>query len=171
MSGISGRTSVRPSPDEGSLPLIVATILREEGITGVHTHIQQLRRYIEEKGMTATLVTSFSWGRSLSYPVYAVRPLILERCSGPSSVAWYRYWHELFLYRALRRCLAGLGDCVVYAHDPLAARAALRARRGPHQRVVLAVHFQTSRPTSGLTSTRSGGTASSSGTSGGMNAG
>ena len=27
-----------------SLPLVIATILREEGITGVHTHIRQLRR-------------------------------------------------------------------------------------------------------------------------------
>ena len=94
--------------------------------------------------MAATLVTPFSWGGRLSYPVFGLRPLILERCSGPASVVWYRYWHEVFLRNALRRCLAELGDCVVYAQDPLAARAALRARRGPHQRVVLAVHFQTS---------------------------
>ena len=50
----------------------------------------------------------------------------------------------MFLRNALRRCLAEVGDCVVYAQDPLAARAALRARRGPHQRVVLAVHFRIS---------------------------
>lgn len=128
----------------GSPPLIVATILRDEGITGVHTHIHQLRRYLSDNGMAATLITSFSWGRPLSHPVYAVRPVVLERCNGPASVAWYRYWHELFLGKALRRCLADAGDCVVYAQDPLAARAALRARRGPHQRVVLAVHYQTS---------------------------
>jgi glycosyltransferase involved in cell wall biosynthesis len=130
--------------DENSTPLIVATILREEGVTGVHTHIHQLRRYLQEKGVGATLVTSFSWGRPLSHPVYALRPVILERCNGPASVAWYRYWHEAFLGQALRRCLANAGGCVVYAQDPLAARAALRARQGPHQRVVLAVHFQTS---------------------------
>jgi glycosyltransferase involved in cell wall biosynthesis len=33
---------------------------------------------------------------------------------------------------------------VVYAQCPLAARAALRARQGPHQRVVMAVHFRVS---------------------------
>jgi glycosyltransferase involved in cell wall biosynthesis len=141
--GLSPSTSGR-SCHEDSLPLIVATILREEGITGVHTHIQQLRRYLKENGMAAMLITSFSWGRPLSQPVYALRPLVLERCNGPASVAWYRYWHEAFLGKALRRCLANVGDCVIYAQDPLAARAALRARRGPHQRVVLAVHFQTS---------------------------
>ena len=36
------------------------------------------------------------------------------------------------------------GDCVIYAQCPLAARAALRARRGSHQRVVMAVHFRIS---------------------------
>ncbi len=76
-------------------------------------------------------------------PVFGVR-LALERCSGSASVAWYRHWHEVFLRQALRRSLAGLGDCVVYAQCPLAARAALRARRGPHQRVVMAVHFRIS---------------------------
>ncbi|MGO9161723.1 MAG: glycosyltransferase family 4 protein [Streptosporangiaceae bacterium] len=130
--------------NEDSLPVIVATILPEEGVTGVHTHFRQLRRYLKENGMTSTLVTPFSWGRPLSYPVFGLRPLVLERCSGPASVVWYRYWHEVFLRNALHRSLADVGECVVYAQDPLAAQAALRARRGPHQRVVLAVHFQTS---------------------------
>jgi glycosyltransferase involved in cell wall biosynthesis len=50
----------------------------------------------------------------------------------------------VFLRNALRQWLAKNDDCVVYAQGPLAARAALRARRGPHQRVVLAVHFRIS---------------------------
>ena len=50
----------------------------------------------------------------------------------------------MFLRNALRRRLAEIGDCVIYAQGPLAARAALRARRGPHQRVVMAVHFRIS---------------------------
>ena len=61
-----------------------------------------------------------------------------------ASVAWYRHWHEVFLYRALRQQLSRAGDCVVYAQGPLEARAALRARRGPHQHVVMAVHFRIS---------------------------
>ena len=51
---------------------------------------------------------------------------------------------QLFLQKALRSALAEVGDCVVYAQCPLSARAALRARRGPHQRVVMAVHFSIS---------------------------
>jgi len=131
-------------PDESSLPLVIATILRGDGITGVDTHIRQVRRYLEGCGQASTLVTPFSWGRFLTYPVFGLRSLVLERISRPVSVAWYLYWHEVFLRNALRRHLTGAGDCVVYAQDPLAARAALRTRRGPHQRVVMAVHLRIS---------------------------
>ena len=131
-------------PDEASLPLVIATILRGGGITGVDTHIRQLRRYLEECGTASTLVTPFSWARPLTYPVFGFRHLVLDRCSQSAGVAWYLHWHEVFLRNALRRCLADAGACVVYAQDPLAVRAALRARRGPHQRVVLAVHFRIS---------------------------
>ena len=130
-------------PEDTSLTLVVATILREEGTTGVHTHFQQLRRYLDEQGCKITIVTPFSWGGPLTVPVFGLR-LALERCSRAASVAWYRRGHEMFLRQALRRTLAEDGDCVVYAQCPLAARAALRTRRGPHQRVVMAVHFRTS---------------------------
>ena len=79
----------------------------------------------------------------LTVPVFGFRHA-LERCSRSAGVAWYRHWHEVFLRNALRRRLAEVGDCVVYAQGPLAARAALYARRGPHQRVIMAVHFRIS---------------------------
>ena len=123
--------------------MVIATILREEGTTGVHTHFQQLRRYLDEQGSKITIVTPFSWGGALTVPVFGLR-LPLERCSRAASVAWYRRGHEMFLHQALRRSLADVDDCVVYAQCPLAAQAALRARRGPHQRVVMAVHFRIS---------------------------
>ena len=125
------------------VPIVIATALRAEGITGVHTHVRQLRRYLAGHGTPATLLTPFSWGGQLSVPVFGLR-LVLHRISRPAGVAWYRYWHEVFLRRALRRHLATAGPCVVYAQGPPEARAALRARRGGHQRVVLAVHFRTS---------------------------
>ena len=129
--------------DQPSLPLVIATILGEEGITGVHTHVRQLRQYLENCGMNATLLTPFSWGRTLTVPVFGLR-LVLERCSRSAGVVWFRHWHEVFLYNALRKCLAKNGDCVIYAQGPSEARVALRARRGPHQRVVMAVHFRIS---------------------------
>ena len=116
---------------------------REEGITGVHTHVRQLRKYLAARGMSATLLTPFSWGGPLTVPVFGPR-LVLQRCSRSAGVAWHRYWHEAFLRNALRLHLAGVGDCVIYAQGPLAALAALRARRGPGQRVIMAVHFRVS---------------------------
>jgi glycosyltransferase involved in cell wall biosynthesis len=133
----------RTLPGEAGLPVVIATILREEGNTGVQTHVRQFRRYLREHGTVSTLVTPFSWSRALTVPVFGLR-LALERCSGAASVAWYRHWHEVFLHNALRRSLADAGACVVYAQCPLSARAALRARQGPHQRVVMAVHFRIS---------------------------
>lgn len=130
-------------PGGASPPVVIATILRGDGITGVDTHIRQARRYLAECGTPCELVTPFSWGRLLTYPVFGLRSLVLERVSPPAAVAWYLHWHETFLRNALRRHLAGAGDCVVYAQDPLAARAALRTRR-PGQRVVMAVHLRVS---------------------------
>ncbi len=130
-------------------PLVIATVARERGITGVHTHVRQLRRHLARTAGRAELVTPHSWaGRSLPRrlllaPLFGVR-IALERAWGPANVWWYRSSHELFLRRALRRRLADEEPCTVYAQCPVSARAALAARSGPHQRVVLAVHFRTS---------------------------
>ena len=138
MEGEASGAAVQCEPS-----LIIASIHREEGITGVHTHIRQFRKYLDKVKVDAPLVTSFSWNRTLTYPVFGLRKVI-RPCSKSASVVWFRHWHEVFLYHALRRRLAKLDECVVYAHEPLAAHAALRARRGPHQRVILAIHYSTS---------------------------
>jgi glycosyltransferase involved in cell wall biosynthesis len=129
---------------DGSPPsLVIATILPSEGTTGVQTHFRELRRYLDADGTPSVLLTPFSWARPLTYPVFGVR-LGLVRVSPAAAVAWYRSGHEVFIRGALRRHLATAGDCVVYAQCPLSAGAALKVRRGPHQRVVLAVHFRVS---------------------------
>jgi glycosyltransferase involved in cell wall biosynthesis len=130
-------------PGNSRSPLVIATILREEGNTGVHTHFRQLRSYLDRCGAPSEIITPFSWGRLLRTPVFGIR-LALERPAPPASVIWYRLWHEVFLRQALRERLSQLCDCVVYAQCPLSARAALQARQGPHQRVVMAVHFRVS---------------------------
>lgn len=68
---------------EAAVPLIIATMLREEGGTGVHTHVRQLRRHLKERGMGATLVTPFSWGRMLAIPVFGLR-LAMAQFSRPA---------------------------------------------------------------------------------------
>jgi glycosyltransferase involved in cell wall biosynthesis len=124
-------------------PLVITTILRATGNTGVQTHVSQLLHYVDRDWTPASVVTPFSWGGTLAMPVFGVR-LPLRWLNRAAGVMWYRHWHEAFLYRALRRHLIHAGVCTVYAQEPVAARAALRARQGAHQRVVMAVHFRTS---------------------------
>jgi len=131
------------SDSGGELPVVIATIFRTNDGTGIHTHIRQLCDYLAERDVTAVVVTPVSGTRIAAYFVFAPR-LLLQFISKPASVVWYRYWHERFLRSALRRCLSSLDDCVVYAQGPIEAHAALRARRGEHQRVIMAVHFRAS---------------------------
>lgn len=133
---------LRPSvPD--SVPVIIATNFREAGQTGIHTHIAQWRGYLERQGLPVDLITPFSWNKILAFLVFSPR-LVLKYINRPASLVWYRYFHEKFLRKGLRRRLADLADCVVYAQGPLEARAALQARRHERQRIIMAVHFRTS---------------------------
>lgn len=141
------RIATRPGRQPGgpgvTPELVIASIQWAEGRTGVHTHVRELCRYLESEGAPFTLLTPYSWGWPLAVPVFAPRRL-LAKVHRPASIAWYYRFHEVFVQRALRRHLASGKPAVVYAQGPRAARAALRARRGPHQQVVMVVHFLTS---------------------------
>jgi len=123
--------------------VIVATIMRREGETGVQTHFGAFLRWLAVEGRAASLVTPYDSPRWLVYPVFAVR-VLLHRLHGGLSVWWYRYWHALFLEMALRRRLRDGHACVIYAQCPLSAAAALRARGHPTQKVVMVIHFNIS---------------------------
>lgn len=127
-----------------AVPVVIATILREEGATGVQTHVRELCGYLDRTGRTTTVVTPFSWGRLLTYPVFGLR-FVLLRINNAAAVMWYLHWHRVFLTHALRRRLAKMGECVIYAQGQQEAQAALRARTGPQQRIVMAVHFKVSK--------------------------
>ena len=137
---------------DGTPNIVVAMLARERGITGVHTHVRQLLSYLRDPGDRATrralVVTPRTWSRRPWHKVAVLAffspARLLERMYGPAHVRWYRWTHELVLRSALRRVLASEPNAVVYAQCPVSARAALRARRGPEQPVVMAVHFRIS---------------------------
>jgi len=132
-----------PTPG-GSVPrVVVATLLRGSGATGVETHIREVAAFSSAHGEVTTIVTPFSWVMPIAAPVFGAR-LAIDRVSPATGVAWYRYWHRQVLRAALSRHLARTPHAVVYAHCPPSAYAALRARRSPDQRVVMAVHFDQS---------------------------
>lgn len=127
--------------------VIIATIMRPEGETGVQTHINAFVRYLSERGRRYRVVTPFSCHMWVVVPVFGVR-LVLDRLSGTASVRWYRYWHFFFLKKALRRtlgeCAAAAERVVIYAQCPLSAKAAREACPAARPKVVMVTHFNIS---------------------------
>ena len=122
--------------------VVIATIGRPVGDTGVHTHTRVLRDGIVRAGLTCAVVSPFPAGWKWS-PVFAVRPLVLHRVNKNWSTRWHRRWHFAALSERLGRHLARRTTAAVVAQCPLSARAALDARdrlRGDFP-VALVCHF------------------------------
>lgn len=124
-------------------PIIIATILHEQGPTGVQAHFNTFKEYLLARGRRVRIVTPFDAQRALVYPVFGVRYAI-DRLHGGASVWWYRHWHYVFLKQVLRELLRDGRPAVVYAQCPLSAKAALEVRRTMAQRVIMVAHFNIS---------------------------
>src|SRR5688500_2242115 len=125
------------------MKIIVATLARPTGYTGVQTHFRAALKYWHAQGIAAELVTPFSRHAAPASVVFGLRRL-LGRISPSVDVWWYEHWHFWFLRLALKRVLSMEPDAVIYAHSPPAARAALEARADARQKVTAAVHFNVS---------------------------
>ena len=133
----------RETRDGVTRPLIIATLMRAEGDTGVQTHVRAVMEALRSETGMVELVTPYNAPRWQVYPIFALRRII-DPLWKTASVCWYRYWHAAFVHMMLRRRLAGGEPCTVYAQCPLSAHAALRARVNRAQRVVMVVHFNVS---------------------------
>lgn len=145
----AGSGTAPSATSRGTGRLIIAMMARGQGSTGVHTHVREVRRYVEGLGEPAELVTPHSWAAGSVARRFALLLLfgvgfVLEPVSGSAHVWWHQTSHEFFLRRTLRERLRDEGPCTVYAQCPESARAALQARSGGCQRVVAAVHFRVS---------------------------
>jgi glycosyltransferase involved in cell wall biosynthesis len=122
--------------------IVLATLLRESGATGVQSHIGTFRDHLRAQGRVTAVVTPFSGRSALRGPLFGAR-MPLRRLSGSLGVWWYRHWHAQYLRAALSRRLRTLeGPAVIYAQCPVSAATALRVR--PDDPVVMAVHFNVS---------------------------
>jgi glycosyltransferase involved in cell wall biosynthesis len=128
---------------ESECAVIIATIMRERGETGVQTHFNEVRPLLQARGVRVRLVTPFQYRRALAYPVFALRRLI-GLFSTSLGVWWYRHWHERFLRGALERACREYPAATIYAQCPVSAGSALRVRRSREAPVALAVHFNRS---------------------------
>ena len=73
-----------------SAKILIATIMPEQGETGVQTHFNTFRAFLQRVSREAPLITPFRVSPLLVYPVFGVRKL-LDPLSGVASVWWYRY--------------------------------------------------------------------------------
>lgn len=128
--------------DAGGREVVVATLMRRHGGSGVQTHVRTLVEHQDGTASPVRVVNPFDAGSALVRPVFAVRRVITPVTSA-GSVWWYREWHARFLRRALAQTLQGAGrPQVVYAQCPPSAEAALAVRGA--QPVVMAAHFNVS---------------------------
>lgn len=131
-----GTEPARPPVTPG---IVIATVLRDErGETGVQTQFSVLRDYLAGIGHPVRVVNPYSLNPAVVYPIFAVRKL-LGSLRHRRSMWWYRTWHYRFIRAALKRVFAENSDVVVFAQDPLSARAALETRPGS-QPVIRAMH-------------------------------
>jgi glycosyltransferase involved in cell wall biosynthesis len=110
--------------------VVIATVNREQGSTGVHTHTRALRDGLVAAGVAVDLVTPFSGSRGW-LPLFAVRPLLLNRLHPTWATLWYRRWHGAAVKANLRRRLARGGVDQIIAQCPVSAAAALSLRGSP----------------------------------------
>src|SRR5438309_1144386 len=80
--------------------ILIATLNRQQGITGVHTHTNALMDGFVSAGHRCDLISPFSEGNRW-LPLFAVRPLLLHRLNRTWSTHWYRHWHRKALSSAL----------------------------------------------------------------------
>ncbi|MBU1222274.1 MAG: glycosyltransferase family 4 protein [Gammaproteobacteria bacterium] len=126
--------------------LLVASLMREQGYCGVQTHFRAVMAFARRQGYEAHLVEPHQVSRWIrKFPSLVTR--ILGRIDPERAVLWHRAFSDRFLRASLRRYLRNLAGkpAVIYAQDPLSARAALALRREGYQfRLVAVLHFNIS---------------------------
>lgn len=125
--------------------IFIATIMRPQGETGVQTHFNTCIEFAERAGVSVELLTPFGANKTLVYLMFGPRKLV-QYLNTELGIWWYRYWHYILLRNQIfKRLYDHPRKAVVYAQDPLSARAALDLKdRGWPIEVVLIVHFNIS---------------------------
>ncbi len=123
--------------------IVIATLGRPVGITGVHAHTRSLQAGIAAAGIPCTVSSPFSGSRKW-YPIFAVRRPFLRPINPSWSTRWYFHWHFLALRENLHRRLREQPATWVIAQCPFSARAASEAALKKNTRVAMTCHFKMS---------------------------
>ncbi len=94
--------SPRPARSSRPASVILASINRPEGDTGVHTHGRMLANGLRDAGVDCDVVSAFN-GSKKWLPIFAIRPLLLYRINKTWSTLWHRRFHQAALRENLMR--------------------------------------------------------------------
>jgi glycosyltransferase involved in cell wall biosynthesis len=137
------RVQAPPAPGR----VVIATINRLHGNTGVHTHTAALCNGLRAEGVHCDVVTPFD-NPSSWLVLFSVRPIVLDRVWPSQSIHWYRRWHGAALRASLRRYLSAHEVSHIVAQCPVSARAALDVRRALGKsadlKITMVCHFNQS---------------------------
>lgn len=121
--------------------VIVASLMRQEGTTGVQTHMREFESYLKQQGVPHAVATPFHSRLILLLYAFIALRRVLEHVWKPAAVWLYRAGHAFLLRQCLRSLMRAHPRCVVYAQCPLSSAAALDCVSRPEQKVVQVIHF------------------------------
>lgn len=140
-AAIATTPSQTTSAPKGSSRVLIASLNREVGDTGVHVHTHALREGLTASGISCDVFSPFSAGAH--WPaIFAVRRLI-HPLNKSWSTRWYRRWHFAALRDNLLTYLPNHSIDHLIAQCPVSAHAALEARKqlGQHFEISMVCHF------------------------------
>jgi len=126
--------------------LMIATVMMPQGTTGVQTHFNAIKQYAAAQGLRVSIVEPHQFNRWIRKIPGAINRL-LNRINLEWAVLVNRVFARRFLKSLLRGALIAAQDesVVIYAQDPLSAKAALDLRHeGFRFRLVGVIHFNIS---------------------------
>lgn len=125
--------------------IFVATLMSGLGQSGVETHANAIVGQSREAGLVARFVSG-QFEKDLVRRCFGVLRRVVRCASREWALLIEREADAGLLERKLRRLMSQSPDVpiIVYAQDPLSARAAIRARGARPVRVVMTVHFNES---------------------------
>jgi len=124
--------------------LIVVTLLAPQGDTGVQTHFNQILNAANSHDIQTRIVHPYDFNRFARKAVGLVTWL-LWYIDKEWSELWVLWTHYQFLKHQLRQALFTVkGPVILYAQDPLSAKAALALRTDKSQRIATVIHFNLS---------------------------
>ena len=82
--------------------VIIATIMRKNGGSGLQTYINNLNDHINVTGGRAVILTPFDYYRLPTTMLFGFRKIV-DNFSDELSTWWYEYWHYYFLKLALAK--------------------------------------------------------------------